>query len=64
MKRSELITQQEYDSLRVLPIKLDYNIVDHREGIAPYFRETLRLKLQKLLKQKDEDGNYVYAKSN
>ena len=64
MKRSELITQEEYDSLRVLPIKLDYNVVDHKEGIAPYFRETLRLKLQKLLKQKDEDGNYVYAKSD
>jgi len=64
MKRSELITQEEYDSLRVLPITLDYNLVDHKEGIAPYFRETLRLKLQKLLKQKDEYGNYTYTKSN
>jgi len=64
MKRSELITQQEYDSLRILPITLDYKIVNHQEGIAPYFRETLRLKLQKLLKQKDEDGKYIYAKSD
>ncbi len=64
MKRSELMTQQEYDSLRVLPLTLDYKLVDHKEGIAPYFRETLRLKIQKLFKQKDEDGNYVYAKSD
>ncbi|MDG1477058.1 MAG: transglycosylase domain-containing protein [Vicingaceae bacterium] len=64
MKRSDLITQQEYDSLRVLPLILDYNIVDHKEGIAPYFRETLRLKLQRLLKQKDKEGNYIYAKSD
>lgn len=64
MKRSDLITQTEYDSLRVLPLTLDYNVVDHKEGIAPYFRETLRLKLQKLLKQKDKDGDYLYAKSD
>jgi penicillin-binding protein 1A len=64
MKRSELITQQEYDSLRVLPIVLNYQPVDHKEGIAPYFRETLRLKLKKLFKEKDADGNYLYAKTN
>ena len=64
MKRNDLINQEEYDSLRVLPIMLDYNVVDHKEGIAPYFRETLRLKLQKLLKKKDKDGNYLYAKSD
>ena len=64
MKRSELITNEEYDSLRVLPLTLDYKIVDHKEGIAPYFRETLRLKLQKLLDEKNEDGEYIYAKSD
>ncbi len=62
MKRSELITQQEYDSLRVLPLTLDYKLVDHKEGIAPYFRETLRLKIQKMFDEKDEEGNYIYAK--
>ncbi|PCJ00655.1 MAG: penicillin-binding protein [Flavobacteriales bacterium] len=64
MKRSELITQEEYDSLRVLPIVLNYQAVDHREGIAPYFRETLRLKIQKMFKEKDADSNYIYAKSD
>ncbi len=64
MKRSELITQEEYDSLRVLPLILDYKIVDHKEGLAPYFRETLRLKLQKMFEEKDEKGEYIYAKSD
>jgi len=64
MKRSGMITQEVYDSLRVLPITLDYKVVDHGEGIAPYFRETLRLKLQKMLKEKDSDGEYIYAKSD
>lgn len=64
MKRSELLTQEEYDSLRVLPLELNYQEVDHKVGSAPYFRETLRLKLQKMLAEKDEDGNYIYAKSD
>ncbi|MGB0887238.1 MAG: transglycosylase domain-containing protein [Vicingaceae bacterium] len=64
MKRSELISQQEYDSLRILPLTLDYKEVDHKEGIAPYFRETLRLKIQKMFDEKNEEGNYKYAKSD
>ena len=64
MKRSKLINQQEYDSLRVLPITLDYKVVDHKEGIAPYFRETLRLRLQDLFDSKDDEGNYIYTKKD
>ncbi|PJC61911.1 MAG: penicillin-binding protein [Flavobacteriales bacterium CG_4_9_14_0_2_um_filter_32_27] len=64
MKKSDFITQLEYDSLRILPIVLDYKVVDHKEGIAPYFRETLRLELQELLKKKDEKGKLIYAKKD
>lgn len=64
MKRSGFLTSEEYDSLRVLPLTLDYKIVDHKEGLAPYFRETLRLKLQKMFEEKDENGKYIYAKAN
>ncbi|MCB0403048.1 MAG: transglycosylase domain-containing protein, partial [Flavobacteriales bacterium] len=64
MRKYGYITQEQYDSTRVLPLGLDYKVVDHKEGMAPYFRETLRLKLQELLDQKDEDGNYRYAKSD
>ncbi|PCJ28582.1 MAG: penicillin-binding protein [Flavobacteriales bacterium] len=64
MKRSGMLTQLEYDSLRSLPLKLDYKVVDHKEGMAPYFRETLRLKLQKMFKEKNDEGDYVYSKSD
>ncbi|MDF1675129.1 MAG: transglycosylase domain-containing protein [Vicingaceae bacterium] len=64
MKKNELLTQETYDSLRVLPIELDYKVVDHKEGIAPYFRETLRLELQEKLQEKDDEGNYLYTKKD
>ena len=64
MKKNELLTQEAYDSLRVLPIVLDYKVVDHKEGIAPYFRETLRLELQEKLQEKDDEGNYLYTKKD
>lgn len=36
------LSQAEYDSLKKLPLVLDYHEVDHQHGIAPYFREILR----------------------
>jgi len=43
----EYISEQEYDSLKVLPIDLsNYHRVDHKDGIAPYFREYLRAKMK------------------
>lgn len=42
MCKYEYITEQECDSLQALPIELKYQSVDHKQGIAPYFREHLR----------------------
>ena len=42
MEKAGYITQQEADSLKNLPLTLHYNRVDHKEGIATYFREYLR----------------------
>lgn len=42
MRKAEYITEAEYDSLQALPLKLQYNRVDHKEGMATYFREYLR----------------------
>jgi penicillin-binding protein 1A len=58
------ITQAEYDSLKELPIELDYQIVDHKKGIAPYFKEVLRGELTKIFNEKNEDGTYKYTKLN
>lgn len=43
MHKYGFITTQERDSVKALPLGLDYNKVDYRSGIAPYFREYLRL---------------------
>ena len=42
MCKYEYITTQVCDSLKELPIELKYQSVDHKQGIAPYFREYLR----------------------
>ncbi len=43
MCKNGYITAAERDSLKALPLTLVYNKVDHKDGLAPYFREFLRL---------------------
>ena len=43
MYKAKYITKAELDSLQALPLALKYTRVDHKEGLAPYFREQLRL---------------------
>jgi penicillin-binding protein 1A len=64
MKKAGYIDEIQYDSLRIKPLGLDYKVVDHKEGIAPYFRESLRLKIQKTLASKDENGDLIYSKKD
>ncbi len=47
MNKYNYITNEEFDSLSVLPIELTYKIQDHNVGLATYFREYLRLTLNK-----------------
>jgi penicillin-binding protein 1A len=42
MLKADYITEQEYDSLKTLPLALKFQRLDHKEGLAPYFREYLR----------------------
>lgn len=42
MMKYGYITQQKFDSLKVLPLKVNYHPEDHNEGVATYFREYLR----------------------
>ena len=42
MHKYDYITEQVCDSLKALPIELKYQSVDHKQGIAPYFREYRR----------------------
>jgi penicillin-binding protein 1A len=43
MAKNNHITKVQYDSLRLLPLETNFRRLDHREGLAPYFREYLRL---------------------
>lgn len=36
------LSQQKYDSLKVLPLDLSFHPEDHNDGLAPYLREYLR----------------------
>jgi penicillin-binding protein 1A len=58
------INKAQYDSLKVLPIVTNYQSVDHKEGLAPYFRESLRGKISHILNEKSDNGQLRYAKSN
>ena len=58
------ITQEEYDALKVKPLVVNYQSVDHKQGKAPYFREYLRKELTELLLQKKEDGSWKYARED
>ena len=42
MRKAKFISQTEADSLKNLPLTLNYKKVDHKEGLAPYLREFLR----------------------
>lgn len=53
MKKADFITEKECDSLKKIPLKLNFHRVDHKLGMAPYFREYLRKIL--IAKKPDRD---------
>lgn len=55
MHKADMITDAQLDSLKNLPLTLYYHRVDHKDGLAPYFREELRQMLQA---SKPESSNY------
>ncbi len=42
MVKANMLTETECDSLKQLPLVLEFHRVDHKDGLAPYFREELR----------------------
>lgn len=49
------LSSQECDSLQALPVDIKYQSVDHKQGLAPYFREYLR---QILTAKEPKKSNY------
>jgi len=60
MKKYEYISTQQRDSLKAIPLKLDYRKESHHDGLAPYFREHLRGELAELIKayERPNGDNY------
>ena len=60
MERYDYLSKAEYDSLKVLPIELNYNVQNHNQGQAQYFREVLKSDLIKWAKEnlKSDGTNY------
>lgn len=56
MAKAGYITEEACDSLSQLPIELDFHRVDHKLGMAPYFREYLR---KTLTAKKPQRKNYA-----
>ncbi len=42
MYKADMLTREELENLKNEPLALDFHRVDHKEGLAPYFREELR----------------------
>ncbi|MGF1636171.1 MAG: penicillin-binding protein 1A [Cyclobacteriaceae bacterium] len=61
----DYLAQHEYDSIRQLPVELDYSVEDHVEGLAPYFRAAVRPFLLRWARENDydlfESGLRVYT---
>ncbi len=55
MHKAGMLTQAEVDSLKQLPVNVDFHRVDHKDGIAPYVREQIRYMLRA---KKPERSNY------
>lgn len=56
MRKHGYISDAECSSLQALPLTTKFNKVDHKDGLAPYFREYLRLVMTA---KKPERGDYA-----
>jgi penicillin-binding protein 1A len=56
MYKYGFISKEQFDSLKSLPLNIKFQKVDHKEGIATYFREYLRMVLTA---KKPERDDYV-----
>ena len=55
MYKADMLSKDEMTKLQAMPLDLDFQRVDHKEGLAPYFREELR---RMLTAKRPERSNY------
>ena len=62
MYKAGMLTEAERDSISALPIDLDFRRVDHKDGIAPYFREEIRRYMTAKKPVRDAYPSWDYAR--
>jgi penicillin-binding protein 1A len=55
MRKQGFLKPEETAKWKVSPMKIDYNRIDANTGIAPYFRERIRLRVEEILEDKYGD---------
>lgn len=76
MVRNDLLTREEYENLKELPLGINFSRQNHDDGLAPYFRMVLKEEAKKILAQEqylktdgtpyniDRDGLTFYTTIN
>ncbi len=62
MLKADFISTTEFDSLSQIPLQLRFNRADHKEGLAPYFREHLRLILNAPIPERENYASWQNQK--
>jgi len=62
MRKADYITREQYDSLKALPLVLRYQKVDHKLGLAAYFREYIRIMLTAKEPSRSDYANWQQEK--
>ena len=58
MTKAGKLNKSELDSLKNLPLGLDYHRVDHKLGVAPYLREELRMMMTAKKPVRPDESKY------
>lgn len=60
MVKYKKLSPKAFDSLKVLPIELEYNKISHHQGLAPYFREHLKTELLAWCSNNEKEDGSAY----
>ena len=60
MMRNDYLSRDEFDSLSVLPIELNYSVANQNKGLATYFREIVKADLIKWTKENLKSDGSAY----
>lgn len=60
MLRNDMLTQEQYDTLKTQPLRFNFNREGHIEGLAPYFREYIRSYMKEWVKKNPKPDGSEY----